>query len=166
MTTPNPARALLAEPRQLAAWALVGYAGLHLVFAFLRWLVPGEFTTFAGRSAIASGGFTALVELALPVLAVLLAAAIAPPVRHAKLIATVAVVEYAVLLFLGVITFLIGLGGFSGADGLDVLTYVVLGLGRLVLAAIAGLVTYQTWARLGGSFAALSRPRTPAPPAA
>jgi hypothetical protein len=166
MSTPNPARALLAEPRQLAAWALVGYAGLYLVIVFLRWLVPGEFTTFAGRSADASGDFTALVEMALPVLAVLLAAAIAPPVAHAKLIATVAVAEYAVLLFLGVITFLIGLGGIEGADGLDVLSYLVLGLGRIVLAAIAGYVAYQAWARLGGSFAALSRSRAPAPPAA
>jgi hypothetical protein len=166
MTTPNLGRGLLAAPRQLAAWALVGYAGLHLVLAFLRWLLPGDSTTFAQRSAIATDTFTALVELALPVLAVLLAAAIAPPVPQAKLIVTVAVVEYAVLLFFGVITFLIGLGGLGGADGLDVLSYLLLGLGRIVLAGIAGLVTYQAWARLGGSFAALSRPSTPTPPAA
>ena len=163
MTTPNPARALLADPRQLAAWALVGYAGLHLAFAFLHWLVPGGFSTFGMRSAGSS--FTSLVELALPVVAVLLATAVAPPVAQAKLITTVAVIEYAAILFFGTITLLIGLGSMGGVDGLNVLTYLVLGLGRLGLAAVAGLVTYQAWSRLGGSLAALTRPSTPVPPA-
>ena len=166
MTTPNPVRALLAEPRQLAAWALVGYAGLHLALVFLRWLVPTDFTTFGTRSAVAAAGYTALVELALPLLAVLLATTVTPAVPQAKLIATVAVIEYAAILFLGTITFLIGLGGqFAPRDGFVVLEYLLLGLARLGLAAVAGLVTYQAWTRVGGSLAALTRPSTPAPPA-
>ena len=172
MTTPNPARALVAEPRQLAAWALVGYAGLYLVISFLRWLVPHDVISFPVRSQAA--GFTSLVEIALPVLAVLIATAFGSAVSQAKLIATVAVIEYAAIVFFGVITFLIGLGGFGGpfggASGVDVLDYLVLGLGRLGLAAVAGFVTFQAWTRLGGSLNTLTRSSSatppPAPPAA
>jgi hypothetical protein len=163
MTTPNP-RGLLAAPRQLAAWALIGYAGLHLFIAFLDWIAPRQFQTFAERSAIATGTFTALVELALPVVAVLVAAWGDTPVAQARLIALIALVEYVVVLFFGALTFLIGLGGFVNVNGLDVLGYLLLGLGRLGLALVAGLVTYQTWTRLGGSLSALTRPAAPWPP--
>ena len=163
MTTPNP-RGLLAAPRQLAAWALIGYAGLHLFIAFLDWVAPEQYQTFANRSAMATGVFTSLVELAMPVVAVLIAAWGDAPVAQARLIATVALVEYAVVLFFGALSFLIGLGGFVNVNGLDVLGYLLLGLGRLGLALIAGLVAYQTWTRLGGSLAALTRPSAPWPP--
>ena len=163
MTTPTPR--LLGAPRQLAAFALVGYAGLYLFLTFLNWVVPEAFGTFASRSAAASRDFTSLVVIALPVLAVLLAAAIDPPVPAARLIATIAVIEYVVLLFFGALTFLIGLGGLGGADGVDVISYLLLGLGQLGLAAVAGLVAYQAWTRLGGSLAALARPSAPVPPA-
>jgi hypothetical protein len=85
-------------------------------------------------------------------------------VPNARLIATVALVEYAVVLFLGAITFLIGLGGLENVNGLDVLGYLLLGLGRLALAVVAGLVTYHAWTRLGGSLAALTRPSSPVSP--
>src|SRR5690606_33014392 len=100
MTTPNPVQALLAAPRRLAAWALVGYTGLHLALVFLRWIVPADFGTFGTRSAAAAAGFTALLELAMPVLAVLLIGSglgrdgtTSPPQTQAKLIATVALIE-------------------------------------------------------------------------
>jgi hypothetical protein len=163
MTTPTP-RGLLAAPRQLAAWALLGYAGLHLFVTFLDWITPRQYQTFASRSAIANGAFTALVELALPVAAVLIATWGDAPVRNARLIAILALIEYAVVLFFGALSFLIGLGGFVNVTGLDVLGYLLLGLGRLALAALAGLVAYATWTRLGGSFAALTRPATPTQP--
>jgi hypothetical protein len=163
MTTPTP-RGLLAAPRQLAAWALLGYAGLHLFVAFLEWVGPERYQTFGARSAAATGTFTSLVELAMPVVAVLIAVWGTTPLPSARLIATVALVEYAVALFFGAITFLIGLGGLQNVNGLDVLGYLFLGLGRLALAVVAALVTYQAWTRLGGSFAALGRPTSPVPP--
>jgi hypothetical protein len=152
MTTPNPTRALPAEPRQLAAWALVGYAGLHLVFAFFSWVLP-DGATLGVRSVDA--GFTSLAEIALPVLAVLIATGVHP---QAKLIATVALLEYVVILLFGVLTLLIGLGVYGGSPrgGYNALVFFVLGLGRLALAAIAGLVVYQAWTRLGGSLAGLT----------
>jgi hypothetical protein len=154
------------KPRQLAAWALVGYAGLFLVFTFFGWLLPGG--SFAGRSA--GAGFAALPELAMPVLAVLLATTVEPPLRAARLITTVALLEYAVVLLFGVLTLLIGLGAFGDGSGprvgFDVTSYFVLGLGRLGLAAVAGFVVYRIWVSLGGS---LPQVRVtmgpPAPPA-
>ena len=81
MTTPSSARGWTAQPRLLAAWALVGYAGLHLAFAFFDWLLPGD-GNLADRSA--GAGFTNLVVLAMPVVAVLLATQIQPTLPRAK----------------------------------------------------------------------------------
>ena len=164
MTTPTPpaglpgtqnarTRNLLATPRQLAAWALVGYAGLHLAFAFLNWLLP-DGGSLGRRSAEA--GFTSLVELSFPVIAVLLASRVSPTLPQAKLITGIALAEYAIAIGFGTIALLIGLGAMDAnylrpSDGLDVVTYFVLGLGRLGLVLLAGFVTYQAYNALGGS---------------
>ena len=170
MTSPTSARAMIAAPRSLAAWALVGYAGLHLAFAFFDWILPGT-GTLSVRSAGAS--FTSLAEMAMPVIAVLLATQVQPMLSSAKLIATIALVEYAVIVVLGLLTLLIGVGAVADArigsahQSLDVLAYFVLGLGRLALAAIAGIVSYQAFTRLGGSISVGStRPNPSAPPPA
>jgi len=169
MTTPSNARAMMAAPRSLAAWALVGYAGLHLVFAFFDWVLPGN-GTLSTRSAGAS--FDTLVEMAMPVVAVLLATQVQPMLSSAKMIATIALVEYAVIVVLGLLTLLIGVGAVadsrvsSANQSFDVLAYFVLGLGRLVLAAVAGLVSYQAFTRLGGSINIGGTRPTSTPPAA
>jgi hypothetical protein len=154
MTTPSSARGWSASPRMLAAWALVGYAGLYLVFAFFDWMLPGD-GDLADRSA--GAGFTNLAVLAMPVVAVLLATQVQPTLARAKTIIAVALVEYAAILLFGVFALLIGVGAISdGPFGsanrtFDVLGYFVLGAGRLALAAVAGLVAYQAFTRLGGA---------------
>jgi hypothetical protein len=159
---------MMAAPRSLAAWALVGYAGLHLVFAFFDWILPGN-STLSARSA--GSGFTYLVEMAMPIVAVLLATQVQPTLQSAKMIATVALVEYAVILVLGLLTLLIGVGAVADArisnanQSFDVLSYFVLGLGRLALAAIAGLASYQAFTRLGGSISMGGTRPSPTPPA-
>src|SRR5262245_45824200 len=70
MTAPVSARGWASSPRLLAGWALVGYAGGYLVFAFFDWVLPGD-GTFTGRSSGAA--FTSLTIMAMPVIAVLLA---------------------------------------------------------------------------------------------
>ncbi|HEY7224944.1 MAG TPA: hypothetical protein VH561_15325 [Micromonosporaceae bacterium] len=153
MTTPNLSiRTLVATPRLLAAWGLVGYAGLYLAFTFLDWVLPGG-GTFGVRSA--GAGFTTLVELALPLAGLLFAsgAGVASPLKQTRVIATVALIEYAFAVFFGTLAFLIGLGSLGGGSvkaAFDAIGFVVLGLGRLGLAALAGLVVYQAWARVGG----------------
>jgi hypothetical protein len=142
----------LGSPRALAAWALLGYAALALFFAFFLWLLPNG-GTFSDRSAHA--GFRDLILIALPVLAVLLAAYVTPELPLARLMALVAMIEYLAILFFGLITLLIGLGavfdhvdtvgGFFGA-----LAYLFLGLGALILAAIASYVCFRAYTRLGG----------------
>ena len=170
MTTPNPARVALGSPRALAAWALVGYAALHLFFAFFDWLLPGD-GTFTGRSA--NAGFTNLFVMAMPVVAVLLAVHVAPVLNHAKLITAVALVEYAVSLVFGVFALLIGVGAVADGsirnsnDAFDALAYFVMGAAALALIAVAGWVTYQAFVRLGGSLpVAMNRTTTPPPPPA
>jgi hypothetical protein len=160
MTTP------FGSPRALAAWALVGYAALHLFFAFFDWLLPGD-GTFTGRSA--NAGFTNLFVMAMPVVAVLLAVHVAPVLSHAKLITTVALLEYVVSLVFGVFALLIGVGAVvdgpinSSNDAFDALAYFVMGAAALALIAVAGWVTYQAFVRLGGSLP-VAMNRTPAPP--
>jgi hypothetical protein len=169
MTTPSNARAMMANPRSLAAWALVGYAGLHLIFAFFDWVLPGN-GTLSTRSAGAD--FTTLVVMAMPVAAVLLATQVQPVLAAAKTIAAIALVEYAVIVVLGLLTLLIGVGAVADArvssanQSFDVLAYFVLGLASLVLAAIAGLVSYQAFTRHGGTISMGGSRSTPAPPAA
>src|SRR5262245_2200963 len=111
MTNPNRA---ITQPRRLGAWALVGYTGLYLVFAFFGWVLPDG--SFGARSA--GAGFTSLVELALPLIAVLLAtgAGIAYALPDAKLITTVALIEYAVAVLFGALAWLLGLSE-AGDDG-------------------------------------------------
>jgi hypothetical protein len=174
MTTPSTARGWTEAPRLVAGWALVGYAGAHLAFAFLDWLLPGD-GAIAERSAGAS--FTNLVVLAMPVVAVLLATQVQPTLPRAKTIVTVALIEYAAIVLFGLVAWLIGVG--AVADGpygnanraFDVLGYFVLGAGRLVLAGVAGLVTYRAFTHLGGTlpvgikWQTAGRTRPPPPPA-
>jgi hypothetical protein len=140
------------SPRLAAAWALVGYAGLHLFFAFLNWVMPGN-GSFVDHSV--NAGFTDLFVMAMPVVAVLLAVHLTPPVTGAKTIITLALVEYVVSVVLGALALLIGLGyaihtAHNANDGVDALRYVVMGAAGLVLIAVGGWITYQAFVRLGG----------------
>ena len=145
-------RATLQSPRALAAWALVAYVAVWLFFTFFDWVLPGD-GSFSGRSA--GAGFDSLTIMAMPVLAVLLAAHVTPAVPGAKLLAAIALIEYAVALFFGVITLLIGLGAvFDGVNTInevfDALAYFVLGLGSLVLIGVAAYVVLRSYIELGG----------------
>lgn len=170
MTTPNPARAAFASPRSLAAWALVAYAALHLVFSFFDWLMPGDGNLFT-RSA--GAGFTNLFVMAMPVVAVLVAVHLSPVLPGAKLLATAALLEYAVAVVLGGLAWLIGFasvfdGGVNSAnDAFDGLRYLVMGLADLALLAVAAFFVYRAFAQLGGRLpVTLTRTPTATPPPA
>jgi hypothetical protein len=160
-------RATLQSPRALAAWALVAYVAVWLFFTFFDWVLPGD-GSFSARSA--GAGFDDLRVIVMPVLAVLLAAHVTPAVPGAKLIASIALIEYALALFFGVITLLIGLGAmFDGVDRIndvfDALAYIVLGLGNLLLMAIAAYVVTRSYTELGGRLPS-PRPSGTVPPQA
>ena len=154
MTTPPPSGGSVGRatqsPRLLAAWALLGYIALVLFFEFFDWILP-DGGTFSGRTILSN--FVTIETIAMPVLAVLLAAHVAPVLPMARTMALVALIEYAIILFFGLMTLLIGLGSvFDGVeeanDAFDALGYLVLGLARLGLAAIAALVVQRTFASM------------------
>jgi hypothetical protein len=148
------------SPRVLAVWAMLGYAGLALIFAFMDWVFPSSPVTFASRSYADFDSFVNVFTMALPVLAVLLAVHVEPGLSGARLMATVALAEYALVLLFGVVTLLVGLGvAFSDYPGnalysfgraLDGLGYFLLGVGELILVAVAMLVVYRAYTALGG----------------
>jgi hypothetical protein len=124
-------------------------------FAFIVWLAGDEHFTaherFTARSADAAGTFTDLFLMSLPVAAVLLATKLTPALDMARTIVTVALAEYGVAVVLGLITFLIGLGNaFDGNSSVFGIQTLVLGLGRLILIAIAGYYTYGQFTEMGG----------------
>jgi hypothetical protein len=87
MMTPRPSaraplQAVLSSPRALAAWTLLGYVALFLFFEFFQLVLPGS-GSFSGRAA--SANFRALLIMAMPVLAVLLAGYVAPALPGARL---------------------------------------------------------------------------------
>lgn len=159
----NPLGRTLGAPRALAAWALLGYTAIFLFLTFFEWLLPGG--SFSARSADAD--FRALVVMAMPVLAVLLAVYVTPQLTGTKLIALIALVEYAVSLFFGFVTLLIGLGSvFAGvnspSDAFRAMTYLVLGAASLGLIAIAAYVCLRAFLSVGGRFN-IGTPATPTP---
>jgi hypothetical protein len=138
MATPT-ARSVLASPRTLAAWALVGYVALAQFFACLLLLAPGG-VSFSTRFTAA--GFRDLVLMALPVLAVLLAFRAGPVLPGARLLVAVALAEYGIALLFGLVTLLVGAGPVvvhidSPHDVVAAMQYLVLGAGALALIAVA-----------------------------
>jgi hypothetical protein len=103
-----------------------------------------------------------------PLLAVLVAARLGPPIPRATLVGLVALIEYAVALVLGVLAFLVTLAlQFDDlGHGIYLLGGIVQRIGdilvtllQLALLALAGLWTHRIFAGLGGRLPGLD-PRT------
>jgi hypothetical protein len=96
--------------RDLTAYALVAAPALWLFVAVIRLIPSGVGQDFSTRVQNSFYGFVNLEILLMPLAAVLLATVVQPMHKHAKLITTVALVEYAVAAFFAVLFgFLIGL---------------------------------------------------------
>lgn len=89
--------------RELAALVLLGATAVLLFVAILNLIPTGEFETFTGNAAGSFDGFVNLVTIGLPFLAVVLANHVSPVLGRAKVITLVALVEYAIAAFFGVI---------------------------------------------------------------
>jgi hypothetical protein len=146
---------LAGSVRSLATVALLGYAGLVILFAFFDWLVPSDPTGFSARSANAN--LVNVVTMAAPVLAVLLAAYVSPALPLARLAALVALIEYAAVLLFGTLALLAGLptafdlpdGRYAFGGALDALGYLLVGVAELVVVAVAALAVWRTYAGRG-----------------
>ena len=130
---------------------LLGYVALAEFFAFLVWLAGAGQSSFVGRSNDAASMFLNLITMAMPILAVLIATKIQPVLPMARTFVTVALVEYAVSLVLGIITFLIGIGNlYQFNNGVEGTRELILTLAAIVLIAIAGYITYGIFTEMGG----------------
>lgn len=157
-TGPVPER--IASLRWLAAYAMLGYAGLTLLFTFFGWLIPsGSNDSLLRRSHDAD--FINVFTMALPVLAVLVAAYVVPVLRSAKLVAAIALVEYVVAVAFGGLALVLGLSvAFEGIPetsavyalgrSIDGFAYLVVGLASIGLTGVFGYLTLRAFYALGG----------------
>ena len=144
--------------RDLAAYALVGAAGVFLFVAIIR-LIPDGSGQFAGRTANSFYGFVSLETILFPLGAVLLALQVQPRHAKARLIVLAALVEYAAAAFFGVffglLVGLINVAANSGARA--ALEELLIRLGWLALFAVAAYAVFQIWQGL------FTTPRAPKP---
>ncbi|MFG1737255.1 hypothetical protein ACGFLT_04465 [Micromonospora chalcea] len=141
---------LIKPLRELAALVLLGANAVLLFVGLLRLLVPvDDYSTFSGRAGSTYFSFIGLEATVLPVLAVLIATMILPVVPKAKLITQVALIEYAVSVVFGALTFLVWLVG-RLADGqvLDGFLGLLTRAAWLAIFAVAAFVVFKIWRTL------------------
>ncbi|HEX2773578.1 MAG TPA: hypothetical protein VHN18_14275, partial [Micromonosporaceae bacterium] len=149
---PNATRAnqITSPLRELAAFVLLAANALLLFVGLMQLAVPySTGDSFAGRADEAFLNVVGLAAVALPVLAVLLATHIHPPVRRAKLITLIALAEYAVSAVLAIVAFLGWLvGGLGDAAFRGAFTGLLTRVAYLAIFAIAAFVVFKVWRAL------------------
>ncbi|GIF78403.1 hypothetical protein [Asanoa siamensis] len=136
--------------RELIALVLVGANAVLLFVGLIDLLVP--YSANVGFSSRAGGSFFDFVgieAIVLPLLAVLLATHLKPPVPRAKLITQVALAEYAVSAVFGLIALLAWLFG-SLVDGevRAAFTGLLVRIAYTAIFAAAGFLIYKVWRTL------------------
>jgi hypothetical protein len=140
------ARGVTEGMRYLAASALLAGNGvlLFLGVSNLLFVVSGWVSRFGARSEVVFDTFAGPVAIALPLLAMLIATHVHPVLPQARAILQVALIEYAVSGFFGVITYL---GAF--AEGVFSIRSTVNGLISravwLAFLAIAAVAVYRVY---------------------
>ena len=142
------ARGVTDGMRYLATCALLVGNGvlLFLGVSNLLFVVSGWVTQFGARSEVVFDAFAGPVAIALPLLAMLLATHIHPVLPQARTILQVALGEYAVSGFFGVVTYLgaFAEGVFSIRSTVNGLISRAVWLGFLAIAAVAVYRVYRT----------------------
>ena len=145
----RPAGQYLRPLRDWAAYVLVGAPAVLLFVAVIR-LIPGD-DDFGLRTQDSFHGFVNLSTIFLPFAGVLLALLIQPRHPQARLIVLVALVEYAVMAFFGVLFgFLFGVINLAGNNGARPAFEEM--LVRLAWLAVFGLTAYAVLALWRGLF--------------
>ncbi|SCL52393.1 hypothetical protein [Micromonospora peucetia] len=140
----------LTKPlRELAAFALLGANAVFLFVGLIRLATPTEYSTFGGRAGSAFYAFVGVESVFLPLLAVLLATHVKPPVPKAKLITQVALGEYAVSALFGGLTFLFWtVTRLADGEILDAFLGLLSRVAWLALFAVAAYVVFKIWRTL------------------
>ena len=150
-TTGRSASQFTKPLREIGALVLVGVTAVLLFVALLDLLIPYGFdnTDFTRRAERSFYDFVGLATIGFPLLAVLLATHVQPPVSRAKLITTVALVEYAVAAFFGVVFgLLVGVVVIAEDTARGAFQAMLARLAWLALLGVAGYAVYQVWRNL------------------
>ncbi|MDT0532586.1 hypothetical protein RM555_26650 [Micromonospora sp. DSM 115977] len=140
----------LTKPlRELAAFVLLGANAVFLFVGLIRLVTPTEYSTIGGRAGSAFFAFVGVESVFLPLLAVLLATHVKPPVPKAKLITQVALGEYAVSALFGGLTFLFWtVDRLAEGEILDAFLGLLSRVAWLALFAVAAYVVFKVWRTL------------------
>ncbi|MDI6098327.1 hypothetical protein QLQ12_06895 [Actinoplanes sp. NEAU-A12] len=138
----KPLGQFLRPLRDLAVYALLGAPAVFLFVAVVNLLGAD----FAGRAQGSFGGFVNLETVFFPLAAVLLALGVTPVHPKARLITLVAVVEYGVASFFGVIFgVLFGVSHLAASSAVAALGALLARVAWLGLLALAGYAVLQIW---------------------
>ncbi|MDG4833108.1 hypothetical protein O7627_27935 [Solwaraspora sp. WMMD1047] len=146
-----PQASQITKPlRELAALVLLGANALLLFVGMINLFIPySDTSTFTQRAAGGFFDFLGLDAILLPFLAVLLATHISPPVGRAKLITMIALIEYAVSVFFGVIAMLGWLfNRMAEGEFRDAFTGLLVRVAFLAIFAVAAFAVFKLWRTL------------------
>ncbi|WP_229399680.1 hypothetical protein [Micromonospora okii] len=142
----TPARQLTDPLRELIAFVLLGANAVLLFVGLIRLLAPTQYSTFYSRAGSGFFSFAGLEAAVLPVLAVLLAAHVAPVARRAKVITQVALAEYAFGALFGALTLLIWtVDRLAKAEVLDAFLGLLMRAAWLAIFAAGAFVVFRIW---------------------
>jgi hypothetical protein len=143
----DPTASQYTKPiRLIAAFILLGAAALLLLANIIQ-LVPTDQTSFTVRAGSGVSGFLGWATVLPPVLAVLLVSHWRPMLAQTKIVALIAMIEYGVMLLLGLIGTIAGAyhnftntGAYAGIG--DAAGILLGDLALLALGGAGGLVTF------------------------
>ncbi len=142
----RPVGQYLRPLRDLAAWALVLCPAVLLFVAFLRLIPAGDGEQFVSRTQDSFYAFVNIATIFFPLAAVLLSLLVRPEHPKAKVITMVALAEYGVAAFFGVVfgilVGLIQIGRFSVRTAFEEL---LVRAAWLALFALAAVAVYRLW---------------------
>jgi hypothetical protein len=128
--------------RDLAVWALIAAPAVFLFVAVIS-LFGGDFTA---RTQYSFGAFVNLETIFFPLAAVLLSLGVKPVHPKARLITMLALGEYAVASFFGVIFgLLFGVSGIAAQDAASAFNALLVRVAWLAVLGMAGYAILQIW---------------------
>ncbi|MFI7598691.1 hypothetical protein [Actinoplanes sp. NPDC049681] len=145
----RPILPVLRQLRDLAAYALVAAPAVWLFVAIIRLVPSGVGQDFLTRVQNSFYSYVNVEIILLPLAAVLLSTLVEPRHRHARLITVVALVEYAVAGFFGVVFgFLIGIVKIAGFSIRVAFEELLVRAAWLAVFAVAAYAVYLVWRTL------------------
>jgi hypothetical protein len=133
--------------REIAAMVLLGATALLLLVGVIELLIPGDTRgSFLDRASGSFGNFISLDRIGFPLLAVLLANHIRPALGRARLITLVALVEYAVAAFFGVLFgLLIGFANTAGDSALVAFESLLVEVAYTGVLGVSAYAVFRVW---------------------